>query len=57
MSFLAPTPVELSEEEKAKILSSADFQQFLDRTTRIIERAICETDIMFEYGKTEDVER
>ena len=48
--------VELSEDQKEKILSSSEFQYFFDRASRIIERAICETDVTFDYGKTEDVE-
>lgn len=55
--FLAPAIVELSEEQKDKILSSAEFQHFLDRASRIIERAIYEKDVTFDYGRTEDVER
>ena len=54
--FLAPTTVELSEEQKDKILSSPEFQHFIDRASRIIERAIYEKDVTFDYGKTEDVE-
>ncbi|XP_046846120.1 cytoplasmic dynein 1 intermediate chain 2-like [Xenia sp. Carnegie-2017] len=52
----APAVVELSDEQKEKILSSADFQSFLDRASRIIERAIFEKDVTFDYGQTEDVE-
>ncbi|CAB3990069.1 cytoplasmic dynein 1 intermediate chain 2 isoform X5, partial [Paramuricea clavata] len=51
-----PVIVEMSEEQKEKILSSPEFQHFLDRTSRIIERAIYEKDVTFDYGKTEDVE-
>lgn len=51
-----PVIVELSEDQKEKILSSSEFQYFFDRASRIIERAICETDVTFDYGKTEDVE-
>ena len=54
--FVASVVVELSEEQKEKILSSPEFQHFLDRTSRIIERAIYEKDVTFDYGKTEDVE-
>ena len=53
---IAPAIVELSEEQKEKILSSPEFQHFLDRTSRIIERAIYEKDVTFDYGKTEDIE-
>lgn len=48
--------VELSEEEREKILSSSEFQNFFDRASRMMERAICETDVTFDYGRTEDVE-
>ncbi|XP_060527104.1 cytoplasmic dynein 1 intermediate chain-like isoform X6 [Cylas formicarius] len=34
---------ELSEEEKQMIILSEDFQQFVDRAGRIMERALCET--------------
>ncbi|KER21419.1 hypothetical protein T265_15099 [Opisthorchis viverrini] len=35
-------PVNLSEEDKTRILSSDDFIQFFNRSAQIIERAICE---------------
>ena len=54
--FVAPVVVELSEEQKEKILSSPEFHNFLDRASRIIERAIFEKDVTFDYGKTEDIE-
>ncbi|XP_054711896.1 cytoplasmic dynein 1 intermediate chain 2-like isoform X2 [Uloborus diversus] len=42
--------IDLSEEEKIIILRSENFQHFLDRTSRIIERAICEdVDIFIDY--------
>ncbi|KAL1509398.1 hypothetical protein ABEB36_004144 [Hypothenemus hampei] len=42
---------ELSEEEKQMIILSEDFQQFMDRTGRIMERALCETvDIYTDYS-------
>ncbi|CAB4064428.1 DYNC1I [Lepeophtheirus salmonis] len=33
---------ELSEEEKQVIMMKEDFQKFFDRTTRLVERALCE---------------
>lgn len=56
LCIVAPVIVELSEEQKEKILSSQAFANFLDRTSRIIERAIYEKDVTFDYGKTEDGE-
>ena len=34
--------VELSQEEKEAIMMSDDFHKFFDRTTRLMERAMCE---------------
>uniref|UniRef100_A0A2R5LH49 Putative cytoplasmic dynein intermediate chain n=1 Tax=Ornithodoros turicata TaxID=34597 RepID=A0A2R5LH49_9ACAR len=49
-------PKELSEEERQQILLSEDFHMFLDRSARVIERALCEsTDICVDYtGGMED---
>lgn len=48
---------ELSEEEKQMIILSEDFQRFLDRTSRILERALGETvDIYTDYTGTMDGE-
>ena len=33
---------ELSQEEKEAIMMSDDFHKFFDRTTRLMERAMCE---------------
>lgn len=42
---------ELSEEEKQMIILSEDFQQFVDRAGRIMERALCESvDIYTDYS-------
>ncbi|CAH2008691.1 unnamed protein product [Acanthoscelides obtectus] len=42
---------ELSEEEKQMIILSEDFQQFIDRAGRIMERALCENvDIQTDYS-------
>ncbi|CAH1112258.1 unnamed protein product [Psylliodes chrysocephalus] len=41
---------ELSEEEKQMIILSEDFQHFIDRAGRIMERALCESvDIYMDY--------
>ncbi|XP_057651442.1 cytoplasmic dynein 1 intermediate chain isoform X15 [Diorhabda carinulata] len=41
---------ELSEEEKQMIILSEEFQHFIDRTGRIMERALCESvDIYMDY--------
>lgn len=50
---------ELSEEEKLVVMRSDNFRQFLDRTSRIIERAICEdVDIFIDYtGVQEESDR
>ncbi|XP_076393627.1 cytoplasmic dynein 1 intermediate chain short wing isoform X27 [Megachile rotundata] len=48
---------ELSEEEKQMIILSEDFQRFLDRTSRIVERALGESvDIYTDYTGTVDGE-
>ena len=44
---------ELSEEEKQMIILSEDFQHFLDRTSRIVERALGESvNICMDYTGT-----
>ncbi|VDP37752.1 unnamed protein product [Schistosoma margrebowiei] len=42
----------MSEEEKAQLLSSDAFLRFLERSSRIIERAICHPDegIFLDYS-------
>jgi len=48
---------ELSEEEKQMIILSEDFQRFIDRAGRIVERALSETaDIYVDYTGVEDGE-
>ncbi|XP_043272903.1 cytoplasmic dynein 1 intermediate chain isoform X26 [Venturia canescens] len=48
---------ELSEEEKQMIILSEDFQRFLDRTSRVVERALAESvDIYTDYTGTLDGE-
>lgn len=51
------TVQELSEEEKQMIILSEDFQRFLDRTSRIVERALGESvNIYSDYTGTMDGE-
>ena len=41
---------ELSQEQLDRILISDDFKVFVDRTTRLVERALCDSsDILFDY--------
>ncbi|XP_074104828.1 cytoplasmic dynein 1 intermediate chain short wing isoform X8 [Cotesia typhae] len=48
---------ELSEEEKQMIILSEDFQRFLDKTSRLVERALAESvDIYTDYTGTLDGE-
>ena len=43
----------MSEEQRQHILSSQEFAYFFDKTTRLVEKAICENmDICFDYGGT-----
>ncbi|XP_015918252.1 cytoplasmic dynein 1 intermediate chain 2 isoform X2 [Parasteatoda tepidariorum] len=42
--------LDLSEEERILLMRSENFQQFIDRSSRIIERALCEdADIFIDY--------
>lgn len=46
---------ELSEDQKMMIILSEDFQRFVDRTGRIMERALCESvDIYTDYTGVTD---
>jgi len=55
LTFINFTVRELSEEEKQMIILSEDFQRFLDRTSRIVERALGESvDIYTDYAGTMD---
>jgi len=53
-----PPPVpELTEDEKTAIMKTDDFAKFLDRTTRVVERAMSENvDIFLDYTGTEENE-
>lgn len=41
---------ELSDEERQRMLDSDDFLNFFMRNTRILEKALDQDDIFFEYG-------
>ena len=50
----------LTEDEKRKIIGTEDFNRFVDKSSRIIERALTETcDIFTDYtgGDRDDQER
>jgi len=51
-------PKDLSEEEKQMIIMSSNFQKFVDKSTRIMERALSEqhTDIFIDYAKSADTD-
>ncbi|KAL1283104.1 Cytoplasmic dynein 1 intermediate chain 2 [Trichinella pseudospiralis] len=52
------TPKELSEEEKQSIYSSSSFRTFFERASKVIERAIVESDSIFvDYAKDVDKEK
>uniref|UniRef100_A0AAV2JQ93 Uncharacterized protein n=2 Tax=Knipowitschia caucasica TaxID=637954 RepID=A0AAV2JQ93_KNICA len=44
------TPKELTEEEKLQVLHSEEFVSFFERGSRIIERALAEQDVCFDYS-------
>ncbi len=46
LSFLAV--VELTEEQKQQMLLSEGFRHFFDKSSRIVERALCDTDRIFQ---------
>ena len=49
------TVQELSEEEKEMVMLSEEFKRFIDRSSRIVERALGETvDIYTDYTGTMD---
>ena len=49
---------DLSDEEKQMIIMSSGFQRFIDKSARIMERALSErnVDIFFDYAKAADGE-
>lgn len=50
-SFISTdTPKELTEEEKLQVLHSDDFVSFFERGSRIVERALAEQDVCFDYS-------
>ena len=53
LSFLSIHIVrEISEEEREQIILSEDFRSFFDHASRIVERALDETDIDIDYSKS-----
>lgn len=51
-------PKDLSEEQKQMIIMSATFQKFMDKSTRVMERALSEqhADIFVDYAKSADAD-
>ena len=48
---VAVLPALLSEEEKKHIIMSVEFQNFFDRTSRVVERVLTEeSDIFVDYS-------
>ncbi|CAG7837939.1 unnamed protein product [Allacma fusca] len=54
----AAKPKDLSEEEKQMIIMSSGFQRFMDKTARVMERALSEryVDIFYDYAKPADAD-
>jgi len=50
------TKVEISDEERQRLLDSDDFMNFFMRNTRILEKALDQDDIFFEYGASKKAE-
>ena len=45
-----PVGLEMSAEQRDKIVASDEFITFFDRASRLVERALCEpSDILFDY--------
>jgi hypothetical protein len=44
---------EVNEEERLRLLESDDFLSFFKRNARILEKALDQDDIFFEYGASE----
>lgn len=57
-SFFPPTAKELSEEEKQQIMMKDDYKKFLDRSARLMERALTQDiDIFVDYtGEHQEME-
>ena len=45
--------VSISEDERQRMLESDDFFDFFTRNTRILEKALEQDDIFFEYGASD----
>lgn len=43
----------MSDEERQRLLESDDFLSFFMRNTRILEKALDQDDIFFEYGASD----
>jgi hypothetical protein len=43
----------INEDERQKLLDSDDFLSFFTRNTRILEKALEQDDIFFEYGASD----
>lgn len=50
--FVSAPVRELSEEEKNTIQLTEDFRYFLDHSSRIVERALDEVDVDFDYSRS-----
>ena len=48
--------MEISDEERQRLLDSDDFMNFFMRNTRILEKALDQDDIFFEYGASKKAE-
>ena len=44
---------DLSDEDKQKMLETDEFMNFFMRNTRILEKALDQDDIFFEYGASD----
>jgi hypothetical protein len=44
---------EMSDEERSRMLQSEEFLSFFTRNTRILEKALDQDDIFFEYGASD----
>ena len=51
--FVVKMMKELSEDERARLIQSDDFLNFFTRNTKILEKALDQDDIFFEYGASD----
>ena len=47
-------PRELSEEERALIVGSQDFGRFFQHASKLMQRALCETDVAIDYREDDE---